>query len=251
MTFLAEREDQVLRCHRLILSIRCSAFDNETSVCRIAGATVSVSGSEIRIKWPHVCRKTLKDVLVYLYTGSIEIVDNNVFHLLAIAHDMGITELADQSKRYIRENLNVGNACLFLPEALRQSKRSNVADDNQFLQFCTDFIGENATECLTSSAFMDMDKESVIHIIASDSLAMGEEDIWRSVLNWARGKAAVSTTAQKWSDDERKRVASLLSGIIEHVRILQIDSQVFAEEVEPTGVVPMHIRYSVLSLIPN
>lgn len=248
VTFLTERDerdDQILTAHRLILSLRCSAFDREigSSVCRIPGATISMTGSEMRIKWPHVCHKTLRDVLIYLYTGLIEIVDNNVFHVLAIAHDMGISELSDQSKRYIRDNLNVGNACLFLPEALRQSKRSNAGDDNQqFLQHCIDFIGENASQCLSSSAFLQMDKESVTHVIASDSLAMGEEDIWRSVLSWARGKAGVSGPGHQWSDEERKRIASLLSGVIEHVRILQIDSQVFAEEVEPTGVVPIQIR---------
>jgi hypothetical protein len=32
-----------------------------------------------------------------------------------------------------------------------------------------------------------------------------------------------------------------LSGLIEHVKLLLIDSKVFAEEVEPTGVVPMEV----------
>lgn len=44
-----------------------------------------------------------------------------------------------------------------------------------------------------------------------------------------------------------------LSGIIEHIRILLIDSQVFAEEVEPTGAVPIEMsleRYRIAAL-PN
>src|SRR2546421_609156 len=44
---------------------------------------------------------------------------------------------------------------------------------------------------------------------------------------------------------------SLLSPVINYVRILLIDSQVFAEEVEPTGAVPMEIsleRYRIAAL---
>lgn len=37
------------------------------------------------------------------------------------------------------------------------------------------------------------------------------------------------------------RVCQHLSGVIHHVRLLLIDSQVFAEEVEPTGAVPIEL----------
>lgn len=37
------------------------------------------------------------------------------------------------------------------------------------------------------------------------------------------------------------RVCQHLSGVINHVRLLLIDSQVFAEEVEPTGAVPIEL----------
>ena len=44
-----------------------------------------------------------------------------------------------------------------------------------------------------------------------------------------------------------------MSGVIEHVKLLLIDSAVFAEEVEPTGVVPMELsleRYWT-ALVPS
>ena len=248
VTFLLDEDDQPIRAHRIILKNRCSAFNTESgSICDIPGATVSATGSEIRIRWPHTCAVHLRDALSYIYTGLIETLDNNVFQILAIAHDMGISELEEQSKCYIRENMRVANACLYLPQALRQSKRSSHNNnhndnDDDFLQQCTDFIGENASECLKSAAFLEMDKESVIHIVSSDTLAMAEEDIWRSVLSWARSKTNITDPPQQWSDDQRKRITSQLSGVIEHVRILQIESQVFAEEVEPTGAVPIQIR---------
>ena len=80
------------------------------------------------------------------------------------------------------------------------------------------------------------------YIIASDTLALAEEDVWRCVLSWGRKQAGVTLPPQQWSEDERKRMTAQLAGVIDHVRLLQIDSQVFAEEVEPTGAVPIQIR---------
>lgn len=38
-----------------------------------------------------------------------------------------------------------------------------------------------------------------------------------------------------WTEDERVKVCQHLATVMEFVRLLLIDSQVFAEEVEPTG----------------
>lgn len=59
------------------------------------------------------------------------------------------------------------------------------------------------------------------------------------------------SNTQLWSEDERQRVCQFLGGVINHVRLLLIDSQVFAEEVEPTGAVPMEVsleRYRLAAL---
>jgi len=59
------------------------------------------------------------------------------------------------------------------------------------------------------------------------------------------------SNTQLWSEEERQRVCQSLGGVINHVRLLLIDSQVFAEEVEPTGAVPMEVsleRYRLAAL---
>jgi len=62
------------------------------------------------------------------------------------------------------------------------------------------------------------------------------------------------SNTQLWNQDERQRVCQSLGGVINHVRLLLIDSQVFAEEVEPTGAVPMEVsleRYRLAALPAN
>lgn len=51
----------------------------------------------------------------------------------------------------------------------------------------------------------------------------------------------VSKSTEQWSEEDRERISAQLSGVINHIRILLIDSQVFAEEVEPTGVIPIEL----------
>lgn len=97
-------------------------------------------------------------------------------------------------------------------------------------------------------------QEAVVKIISSDYLCLDEEDVWRSVLNWAKNKAGVTQPTAHWSEEERARVCQHLSPIIGHVRILLIDSQVFAEEVEPTKLLPIEIsleRYRFAALQTN
>lgn len=68
---------------------------------------------------------------------------------------------------------------------------------------------------------------------------------------WAKHKAGVTQPTVHWTEEERSRVCQHLSGVMGHVRLLLIDSQVFAEEVEPTGAVPMELsleRYRLAAL---
>nr|CAD7265913.1 unnamed protein product [Timema shepardi] len=122
-----------------------------------------------------------------------------------------------------------------------------------FVERCISYVGENALECVKTNSFLNLSKDALIKLISSDYLSMEEEDVWRAVLNWAKYQAGVTQPTAHWAEEERARVCQHLSGVINHVRLLLIDSQVFAEEVEPTGAVPMELsleRYRYAAL-PN
>lgn len=76
---------------------------------------------------------------------------------------------------------------------------------------------------------MILSKESLIKIISSDCLQLEEEDVWRSVLNWAKFQAKVSQPTVNWTEEERVKVCQHLATVMDFVRLLLIDSQVFAE----------------------
>ncbi|XP_052562986.1 uncharacterized protein LOC120429849 [Culex pipiens pallens] len=85
-------------------------------------------------------------------------------------------------------------------------------------------------------------------------LGLEEEDVWRCVLAWAKNQAGVTQPTAHWTEEERQRVCQQLAPVISHVRLFLIDSQVFAEEVEPTGAVPIELsleRYRRAALHSN
>ncbi|KAF4527476.1 hypothetical protein B566_EDAN014114 [Ephemera danica] len=98
-----------------------------------------------------------------------------------------------------------------------------------------------------------VDLESGSNFMLIHLLAVEEEEVWRAVLAWAKHQAGVTQPTAHWAEEERARVCQHLAGVIGHVRLLLIDSQVFAEEVEPTGAVPIELsleRYRFAAL-PN
>lgn len=178
--------------------------------------------------------------------------DHAVFEVYAVAHDLGLEELCQHCQDHLTATITPHTACTFLAAALAMHHRTaGSKGSQQFVERCLAYVGENALECLHTPAFLNLNKDAVITVISSDNLALEEEDVWRAVLRWAKAGAGVTQPTAHWTEEERLRVGHQLQGVINHVRLLLIDSQVFAEEVEPTGAVPMELsleRYRFAAL---
>lgn len=103
-------------------------------------------------------------------------------------------------------------------------------------------------------SFRNISKETMIHLLRSDQFSLDEADVFRCTIEWAKHQTGIHKLVEHWNEDDRKRIQNQLSGVINHIRILLIDSQVFAEEVEPTGVIPIELsleRYRFAALAIN
>lgn len=247
--FLVGTDEQPIHAHRVILTARCSSFKNcgQSIICEIPGTAVSTVNDHGRynIRWPSCKKEVLKTVIFYIYTGRIVLCDNDVFDILAVASDLGIARLVNQCQEYILSSLNIHNACLYFPSAVNLQTRGGSDEmSSTFVEQFTRFIGERAVDCFKSESFLKLPKESLIQLISSDHIALNENDVWRSVLAWARHQANVHESIPTlWTEEERNLISGHLAEVIDHVRILLIDSHVFAEEVEPTGVLPIQVSY--------
>lgn len=61
------------------------------------------------------------------------------------------------------------------------------------------------------------------------------------VVRWGQRYAGIKQTNMPWSATDQSKIQEALQGVLEHVRIMEINSEVFAKEVEPTGLLPMEM----------
>ncbi|CAB0038389.1 unnamed protein product [Trichogramma brassicae] len=241
--FLLGREETPIYAHRIIMQARCKNFS----------APKRIGNSPATVRMPHVNSDTFRQFITYIYTGQIILQDNGIFEMLSLAQELGVEELRHSCEEHVSVTLSPVNACTLLNAALEAQDRvvSGKGACVSFIERCFAYIGENAIDTLKTNAFCSLPKDAVIKLISSDYLGLEEEDVWRAVLNWAKYQAGVTQPTQHWTEEERARVCQHLAGVINHVRLLLIDSQVFADEVEPTGAVPIELlleryRYAAL-----
>ena len=69
------------------------------------------------------------------------------------------------------------------------------------------------------------------------SRLLSEVEIWRLCLNWAKRKCDINPRKhpQIWSEQERSLVKLSLNEVIPFIKLHQIDSKTYREEVEPVG----------------
>ncbi|XP_055907594.1 uncharacterized protein LOC129942603 [Eupeodes corollae] len=258
VVFLLGREEERVYAHRILLMARCKSFKTAKrgEICRIPGSSVSPSapGTPTPVRLQHVNCEVFRQFIVYVYTGKIMLQDSRVFEMMTLAQDMGVEELRAACEDHVISTLSVDNACTFLTAVMEIHEKAGAKCAASFMERCIIYIGENATECVKTNAFLNLTKDGLIKLISSDYFCLEEEDVWRCVLAWAKNQAGVTQPTAHWTEEERARVCQHLSGVMGHVRLLLIDSQVFAEEVEPTGAVPMELsleRYRYAALHSN
>ncbi|KAM7357660.1 uncharacterized protein ACRADG_002930 isoform 1-T3 [Cochliomyia hominivorax] len=255
VVFICGREEERIYAHRIIMMARCKSFktNKRGELCRIPGCSVSPAapGTPTPVRLPHVHPEVFRQFVLYVYTAKILLQDSRVFEMMTLAQDMGCCELRAACEDHVIATLSVDNACTFLTAVMEIHEKAGAKCAASFMERCIIYIGENANECVKTNAFLNLKKEALIKLISSDYFCLEEEDVWRCVLAWAKNHAGVTQPTAHWTEEERARVCQQLQGVMCHVRLLLIDSQVFAEEVEPTGAVPMELsleryRYAAL-----
>ncbi|XP_043243661.1 uncharacterized protein LOC122392639 [Amphibalanus amphitrite] len=254
IVFLVGPQEERVFAHSLILKTRCRSFQrtDRKEVCQIAGSTVTTGsqGSLTVIKLPAYRPEVFKQVIIYIYTGRVSLSVDTAPELLAAAAALGLESLRQHCHQHIADSLSAANACALLAAAVRLQDATG-SEDGSLIDKCLSYIGQRAAECVQTAGFLNLPRKAMIRLISSEQLALDEESVWRAVLAWAKHGAGVTRPAPQWSDEERTRVCAHMSGVINHVKLLLIDSQVFADEVEPTGVVPMELsleRYRFAAL---
>ncbi|ELU03885.1 hypothetical protein CAPTEDRAFT_228654 [Capitella teleta] len=254
VVFIIGEQETPFYLHKLFLWTRCLNFKKYG----LQFWRSKPSSGMLTFKYRQYQPTVFACVLRYIYSGQFDPEESSVFSSLIIATELGLPDLQKRCEGFILSRLSVDNACLFLAGAskLESDDLNDEPIAGAFTKTCMHYVMTNASQCLLSDAWCHLPKLAVKRIIQDDQLCLEEDEVWRAVLRWTKFQAGIPAhlSPLHWSDEHRRLAAQPLSGLVEHVKLLLIDSKVFAEEVEPTGAVPMEVsleRYRIAALPPD
>ena len=165
-------EDQArLKAHRNVLCAASPFFYNALN-------TEMKEKEEGVIRLKDTSKVLMEEVLEYLYTGYVDINDNNAFELMAVANYFLITSLKLLSSKFIQDTLCASNSIM----AYYSSVKYQCSD---LREAAKSFILANFMAVSKSDDFLNLNLEQVEEWISSDEVVIkGEKEVFMAILIW-------------------------------------------------------------------
>ena len=248
MVFIVGREEARVSGHAAVFNVRCSKFVEVVS----NHTEENPQPGSITVRLSFLNNDAFLMFVHFVYSGQAETAHVSLPELLAISGLFGVPSLVHHCHSQLKAGLGLHTAAGLLSEASQVAPETGdrVALARPILQY----VVENIGQLRERQALDKLSREGLVLLVSSGALhsSLPESEVWRLCLRWARLQAGgeLASSPRSWGEEERSRVRGALEGVVQHIRLLQIDSNVFAEEVEPTGAVPLELsqRYRLASL---
>ena len=165
-------EDQArLKAHRIVLCAGSPFFDNALN-------SDMKEKQEGVIRLEETSKAVMEEVLEYLYTGHVDINENNAYELLSQADYFLIASLKVLSSKFILRTLSLSNCIAVYYLALKYR-----CEDLQ--KGAKDFIIANFLPVTETEDFLNLSSQQVEEWISSDEIIIsGEEEIFEVIVKW-------------------------------------------------------------------
>lgn len=205
--------DRSIPCHRLIMAA-CSPYFRELYF--------SEDGSERKDSSKEVVLEdvdpTVMDMVVnYLYSAEIEITDENVQDVFAVANRFQIPSVFTVCVNYLQNKLSTGNClAVFRMGLVLNCPRLAVA--------ARDFISERFDTLANEEEFLDFNAPELFAIIGCDALNVEKEELVFELL-------------MKWIRKNKENRTQALSDAFDHIRFRLLPEKYFKEKVEKDDII--------------
>ncbi len=249
--------------HVAIFRARCSRWAEQTIAASAQTETPGEAAVPRIVQLDRVRPEAFLSFKHYVYSGRLELDPSagghysRLFGLIHLAAFFGVESLTGLGLAQVRSGLSLGSAAEMLNAAVATAlEPSDLGGRDRLAEPVLTFIAENVGVLRERRLLLTLSKEALVAILQSGLLRINDNEIWRFCAEWARHKAGIDDTRplHTWTEKDRTCMRAVLTGVVQHVRLLLIDSTVFAEEVEPTGAVPIELsleRYRQAALLPD
>ncbi|XP_074640066.1 uncharacterized protein LOC141898131 [Tubulanus polymorphus] len=209
-----------------------------------------VDDNKKTLSFPECSVEAFQDVLNYIYLGKVTLKTDNILDILMVASELRLDKLKQNAESFVYDAMTVDNACNMMDKAMKIT-----GPDGDLFNQCMEFVEEHAEDCIDSDGWLQISKQTLCKLISSDHFSVEEDLIWQSVLSWAKYQVGISEESKPvdWSEEEKEKIKQVMEGVPEHIRLLQLTSSTFAEEVEPTGLIPIEtaLKYYRCAAVPH
>ena len=188
---LVTKDDKEFKAHRNVLSIASPFFSKRLQS--------DIENREGIVRFEEISGAVMKDVLEFIYKGSVEVTQENSKDLIAAANYLLILDLKNISGRFLE----------------RQMSKSNCISTFYFAEMCQcdelitktrKFIQENFKSVAEMDEFLNLEAKEVERWISSDEISVAvEADVFKIVL--------------KWIEQNKSKRKACLEQLFRHVRL--------------------------------
>uniref|UniRef100_A0A8C2DG96 Kelch-like family member 41a n=1 Tax=Cyprinus carpio TaxID=7962 RepID=A0A8C2DG96_CYPCA len=205
--------DRSLPCHRLIMAA-CSPYFRELYFTE-DGVEKIDSSREVVLE---NVDPTIMDMIVnYLYSADIEITDENVQDVFAVANRFQIPSVFTVCVNYLQNKLSLANClAIFRMGLVLNCPRLAIA--------ARDFIAERFETLSKDEDFLDFNAPELFAIIGCDALNVEKEEVVFELL-------------MKWVRKNKENRTKALGDAFDHIRFRLLPEKYFKEKVEKDDII--------------
>ncbi|KAM9344083.1 kelch-like protein 41a [Pholidichthys leucotaenia] len=203
--------DRNIPCHRLIMAA-CSPYFRELFFSEDGK---EVDGKEVVLD--NLDPNIMEAIVNYMYSAEIDINDNNVQDILAVANRFQIPSVFTVSVNYLQKKLSK-KSCLAI---YRLGLMLNCA---RLAMAARDYVADHFESISKDEDFLELAPPELFAIIGADSLNVEREElVFESLMRWVR-------------KDKDKRAKSL-DEAFEYIRFRLLPEKYFKEKVEKDDII--------------
>ncbi|GBC08631.1 hypothetical protein RclHR1_08270008 [Rhizophagus clarus] len=226
-----ENDIQKFKAHSQILSARSPYFR-----AALSDNWAKKEGNTFILKKPNIPPSIFKVLLIYLYTGVIElekIKNTSILKILVAADELSLQKLIDYIQSYLidkKSEFLYNDPILILQLVFHNEDHAKLRD------FCLEAICNEPEILFNKKDFLELDESLFLTLIKQDTLRIEELEIWKNLLIWAIARCSLSINIshpQNWTKRNFDLIRNEIKDFIPHIRWLQIPANEFWREVEP------------------
>ncbi|RHZ78317.1 hypothetical protein Glove_166g11 [Diversispora epigaea] len=225
-----EPDIEVFRTHSVILRARSSYFR-----AALSSNWAKKKGDFITYKKPNITPKVFKDILKYIYTGSINLENNKsqeeLLDLLIAADELALDELVEYIQDHIIQNEEewLRRNIIQIYQTSTKYKACGILKT-----YCEKIICKNASSIFQYHEFASLEESCLISLLKNDELQLQEIQVWDYVIKWALAQnPSINSDTTKWTSEDVSAMEKTLQECIPHIRFHQIKASDYYHKVRP------------------